>query len=540
MKHLLPALAAGFAAFVAALSCSSCSAAQAARTTEPADSIRPTVTKAMGDVGGTFFGRAPDPARTRHYYVAAESELWDFAPSGRDEVCGIPFPPPLIANRQSGKVRYIQYTDATFATKALPTPSLGILGPVLRGVVGDYLAITFFNRTTEPLSMHPHGVKYDKDSEGAHYQPGPGRGAAVGPGAKFTYIWHLDESSGPLPGEPSSKGWLYHSHVAGDQETNLGLVGAIIVTDPRRARPDGTPADVDRELATLFMIFNESGLDEAAIEAAEYAHLPGAQSAPLTWTEVQQLTEQGSRYAINGRIFGNLPGIELNEGDRTRWYLFALGSEQDFHTAHWHGLRVVEEGRRRTDVVELLPASMKTADMVADNPGTWLLHCHVAAHMREGMFAQLTIHARGTVGADRTPGRAFLGLPSALQSMQLDRAEIAADNALHLTGVATVFEGFSVFNQTIRVRLGETTVAFQPNQQGVATEAGGIFRIQNASEFGVVSGGLLRFEIALSGAEWRPQIEKISAMAAPVSLVMEIGSAHHIANAPLHDARKKP
>ena len=387
-------------------------------------------------------------------------------------------------------------------------------------------------------------MKYDKDSEGAYYQPGPGRGAAVGPGAKFTYVWHLDESSGPLPGEPSSKGWLYHSHVRGDQETNLGLVGAIIVTDPKRARPDGTPADVDRELALLFMIFNESGLDDAAIEAAEYAHLPAAQSAPLTWTEVQQLTAQGSRYAINGRIFGNLPGLELNEGDRTRWYLFALGSEQDVHTAHWHGLRVVEEGRRRTDVVELLPASMKTADMVADDPGTWLLHCHVAEHMREGMFSQLTVYPRGTVGADRAPERAFLGLPSALQSMQLDRAEIAPDNALHLTGVATVFEGFSVFNQTIRIRLGETNLVFQPNQQGVATATGGNLRITNASEFGVVSGGLLRFEIALSGAEWRAALEKISADAAStsarVTLIMEIGNAHHTANAPLHDARKKP
>jgi hypothetical protein len=63
----------------------------------------------------------------------------------------------------------------------------------------------------------------------------------------------------PLPDEPSSKGWLYHSHVTGESEVNLGLVGAIIVTDPKRARPDGTPADVDREFATLFMIFDESG-----------------------------------------------------------------------------------------------------------------------------------------------------------------------------------------------------------------------------------------------------------------------------------------
>src|SRR5947208_2296319 len=41
--------------------------------------IQPTVTTATtGDLGGKFFGRVPDPQKTRRYYIAAESELWDF------------------------------------------------------------------------------------------------------------------------------------------------------------------------------------------------------------------------------------------------------------------------------------------------------------------------------------------------------------------------------------------------------------------------------------------------------------------------------
>jgi hypothetical protein len=148
--------------------------------------IRPTVTAATGDLGGKLFGRVPDPAKTRRYYIAAESELWDFVPAGRDEVCGLPLPPSVTRNRKSGKLRYVQYTDATFTAKVIANPSLGILGPVLRGVVGEYLAVTFLNRTAQPLSMHPHGVKYDKDNEGAYYFPGPGRGGAIAPGAQFT------------------------------------------------------------------------------------------------------------------------------------------------------------------------------------------------------------------------------------------------------------------------------------------------------------------------------------------------------------------
>jgi hephaestin len=98
-----------------------------------------------------------------------------------------------------------------------------------------------------------------------------------------------------------------------------------------------------------------------------------------------------------------------------RWYLFGLGSENDLHTAHWHGLRVVEDGSRRTDVVELLPASMKTADMVADNPGEWLFHCHVEEHMAGGMFARVNVFASGATNhfeAGRAPEKAFLGLTS--------------------------------------------------------------------------------------------------------------------------------
>lgn len=490
-----------------------------AQATAP-EPVTPTVTAQMGDVGGSLFGRTPDPAKTRHYYLAAESELWDYAPSGRDEMCGTPLPPPLVQEPRVGKLRYVQYTDATFGTKVMGNPGLGILGPVLRGVVGEYLAVTFRNRTNQPLSIHPHGVKYDKDNEGSYYRPAPGRGAAVAPGATFTYVWQLDESSGPTASEPSSKGWLYHSHVSGDGEANLGLIGAIIVTDPKRARPDGTPADVDREFAALFMIFNESGLDDAAVEAAEYASLGLASNTPpMSWADVQQKLELGSRYAINGRVFGNLPPFEMNEGERTRWYLFALGSEQDFHTAHWHGLRVVEEGRRRTDVVELMPASMKVADLVADDPGSWMLHCHVAEHMKEGMFMRFVIHGRDTVGVDRSAPRAFLGLPAAAKSLRLDRVDVSPDGReLRLAGVMTVFEAFAVFSQPVQVKVNGKTAAFRPDSSGTAKTAEGTFQVKNANDAGVVAGGLLEFELTLHG-DWKA--------ARSLPLAIEVGRARH-------------
>jgi hephaestin len=45
----------------------------------------------------------------------------------------------------------------------------------------------------------------------------------------------------------------------------------------------------------------------------------------------------------------------------------------------------------RTDVANLLPATMQTADMVPDDPGTWLYHCHVNDHIIAGMLALYTV-----------------------------------------------------------------------------------------------------------------------------------------------------
>lgn len=40
--------------------------------------------------------------------------------------------------------------------------------------------------------------------------------------------------------------------------------------------------------------------------------------------------------AINGKIFGNLHGLIMNEDTMTNWYLLGLGSEVDIHTIHYH------------------------------------------------------------------------------------------------------------------------------------------------------------------------------------------------------------
>lgn len=297
---------------------------------------------------------------TRHYFIAAEDVTWNYAPSGQDLLTATPIRRPWGGSLQWPKTRFIEYTDDTFTSKKPQPDWLGILGPIIRAEVGDEIVVDFLNRTRLPRDMHPHGLRYDKDNEGAFYIPA-GRGDRVSPGRKFTYHWFADAGSGPGPGQPSSIVWWYHGHVEPGIEINAGLLGPIIVTAKGKAKPDGSPKDVDREFVTSFQIFDER------------AGKP-----------------EGLFYAINGFIFGNLPGLQMKQGEKVRWYLLGMGNEIDLHTPHWHGETVSYEGRH-TDVVELLPGSMKTVDMIADNPGTWMFHCHVEDHMENGMMAVFTI-----------------------------------------------------------------------------------------------------------------------------------------------------
>ena len=257
------------------------------------------------------------------------------------------------------KLRYIEYTDGSFATKKPQPPSLGILGPVIRAAVGDTIKVVFRNKADRPLSMHPHGVFYTKDNEGAPYGGIAGKGHAVAAGGSYIYSWRVPRRAGPGPEDSSSVVWPYHSHVNSVRDVNAGLVGVLIITSADAATDQATPGDVDRELVTLFQIFDENAEGEE---------------------------EEGNlMHAINGRIFGNLEGLTMKKGQRVRWYLIALGNEVDLHPPHWHGTTVLHRGARK-DVINLLPATTTAADMVADNPGTWLFHCHVADHITAGML----------------------------------------------------------------------------------------------------------------------------------------------------------
>jgi FtsP/CotA-like multicopper oxidase with cupredoxin domain len=364
--------------------------------------------------------------QTRTYYIAADEVDWNYAPSGMNQAMGTPFmgiAKEFMEHRADRigsiyrKAIYREYTDGTF-TSLTPRPRewehLGILGPMIHAEVGDTIKVVFRNHASRPYSIHPHGVFYEKGSEGSSYDDGSSPadkiGGGVPPGQTHTYTWEVPERAGPGPNDPSSIVWLYHSHASELRDVNSGLIGTMAITRKGMARPDGTPKDVDHEFSTLFMIFDENQswyldydiehlVGDPKLFARDNKQNKRMENIPMdengNFNAVQPVGFAGANFrsTINGRMYGNLPMMTMKQGERVRWYLTTLGFGFNFHTPHWHG-NVVMDGGNRTDVIALSPAQMVTVDMVPDAPGIWLYHCHVSEHMEAGMMARYQVLPR--------------------------------------------------------------------------------------------------------------------------------------------------
>ncbi len=361
---------------------------------------------ALLSAGSGAQARRSHVGKVHTYYIAAEEVMWDYAPKGKN-LTGMPG--GLEDDDQAARHKvylksvYHEYTDDTFKTlkpRSAEWQHLGILGPLIRAEVGDVIKVVFQNNTQISCSMHPHGLAYAKNSEGAMYNDGTSVGDkaddAVAPRQRYTYIWMVPERAGPGPGDPSSIVWMYHSHLVESRDMNAGLIGPIIVSARGATRPDGTPKDTDREFITDFAVFDETEswyFEANASNKREYS--PGLAYLALSGSENLKLTDPILRqrylfYSINGLIEGNLPMLTMKKGERVRWYLLSNSNEEDVHTAHWHGQTVISH-HMRTDMVELGPMMMAVADMVPDSVGTWLFHCHVNEHLKNGMQTLFTV-----------------------------------------------------------------------------------------------------------------------------------------------------
>ena len=209
------------------------------------------------------------------------------------------------------------------------------------------------------------------------------------PAARTPYAWEVPERAGPGPSDLSSVLRMYHSHVDKPAETNAGLIGPIVITAAGKAKEDGTPVDVDGGFVTLFTVFDENASLYFDVNIDQFTGRPDRVRARRL--EDEEFAESNLMHAINGYLFGNLPGL-TNEGRRARAMVRAGHGDGGRPAARPTGMATpgLFMGMRM-DMLELLPGSMKVFDMQPDDPGTWMYHCHVNDHITAGMLALYTV-----------------------------------------------------------------------------------------------------------------------------------------------------
>ncbi|XP_041369920.1 hephaestin-like protein [Gigantopelta aegis] len=342
---------------------------------------------------------------TRQYLIAAEEVQWDYAPSGTDHITGADLRPPStnfiftrddnnFIGRKYKKAIYREYTDITFTTRKPRDGEnihLGIMGPMIKAEVGDVIEIVFKNKASRHYSIHSHGLLYDKANAGYSYADDLFLEAkkGVAPNSLYMYHWHVPERAGPGPGDPNCIPWLYSSGVDTARDPITGLVGTVVVCRKGILGAHGKRTDVDREFALLFSVFNENHSWYLKDNVQTYA--PGR--LRTSYEHDADFKESNKMHCVNGLIAANNDGLVMNAGDTTVWYVLSVGSEIDLHTVHFHGHSFVQRSNHghRTDVLTMFPSNAEAVTLVMDNPGTWILHCHVLDHITAGMETVYTV-----------------------------------------------------------------------------------------------------------------------------------------------------
>ena len=116
--------------------------------------------------------------------------------------------------------------------------------------------------------------------------------------------------------------------------------------------------------------------------------------------------EQGGAHSfwqINGRAWDSSDRRCIEEPlatlERGRSYIFELRNLSQYqHPVHLHGMsfKVLASNRRRidpwfTDTYLLGRNETAKVALVADNPGTWMFHCHVIDHMETGLMGAIEV-----------------------------------------------------------------------------------------------------------------------------------------------------
>jgi FtsP/CotA-like multicopper oxidase with cupredoxin domain len=239
--------------------------------------------------------------------------------------------------------------------------------PTIRARPGARLRLRVVNAAAETafrVALGGHRLTVTH-TDGLPVRPVTADALVVGMGERYDALVALGDGAFPLV-----------ALAEGKRSQALGVVR----TGGGPAPPaDAHPAELDGRL-----------LDLADLHADPRVALP--QRRPdRTHRVVLSGGMMDARWTINGRTFDDAVPLPVRQGERVR--LLLANQSMMFHPVHLHGhsfqVQATARPGPRKDTVIVRPMQSFAVDLVADNPGQWMLHCHNLYHQQAGMMTTL-------------------------------------------------------------------------------------------------------------------------------------------------------
>nr|6MF0_A Chain A, Coagulation factor VIII chimera [synthetic construct]6MF0_B Chain B, Coagulation factor VIII chimera [synthetic construct]7K66_A Chain A, Coagulation factor VIII,Coagulation factor VIII,Coagulation factor VIII,Coagulation factor VIII [synthetic construct]7KBT_A Chain A, Coagulation factor VIII,Coagulation factor VIII,Coagulation factor VIII,Coagulation factor VIII,Coagulation factor VIII [synthetic construct]8G6I_A Chain A, Coagulation factor VIII chimera from human and pig [synthet len=326
--------------------------------------------------------------RTRHYFIAAVEQLWDY---------GMSESPRALRNRaQNGEVpRFKKVVFREFADGSFTQPSyrgelnkhLGLLGPYIRAEVEDNIMVTFKNQASRPYSFYSSLISYPDDQE----QGAEPRHNFVQPNETRTYFWKVQHHMAPTEDEFDCKAWAYFSDVDLEKDVHSGLIGPLLICRANTLNAAHGRQVTVQEFALFFTIFDETKswyfTENVERNCRAPCHLQ---------MEDPTLKENYRFHAINGYVMDTLPGLVMAQNQRIRWYLLSMGSNENIHSIHFSGhvFSVRKKEEYKMAVYNLYPGVFETVEMLPSKVGIWRIECLIGEHLQAGMSTTFLVYSK--------------------------------------------------------------------------------------------------------------------------------------------------
>ncbi|XP_061091962.1 coagulation factor VIII [Conger conger] len=327
------------------------------------------------------------PKVWRHY-IAVEETTWDYAPylGERDRALASEYleQGPQRIGKQYKKALYVEYTDDRFAKRKIVEREL--MGPVLRGEVGDQIEIVLKNWASRPFNIYPNDLTSIHASGGKDLLKGKAmRDFAVQPNETFVYLWKITSEDGPTPSDPKCLTRLYQSTIDPVRDVASGLIGPLVVCFRKTLDRRGHVLMSDKEKHLMFSVFDENKSWYIDENIKKYI------KDPSTVTPNDHgFYNSNVMYNVNGFMFNNLRFTACLD-DVIFWHVVNVGTQSNFLSVYFTG-NIFERDKVHETVLTLFPMTGETISMEMETVGAWEISALDASLKNRGMSAKYSVN----------------------------------------------------------------------------------------------------------------------------------------------------